>query len=76
MNMLSDANFLLSSMKEIDKKDNLKRMLYKSLSSDADSRHYHADLSGMESGTERNKTEYKKYIFKVTGKFSRTDNNR
>lgn len=48
----------------------------KSLPAYADCRHHHAALSGMESVEKRNKTEYKKYIFKVTGKFSPTDSNR
>ena len=38
-----------------------------------DVRYSDADISCMESACQRNKTEHKKYIFNVTGKFSKTN---
>ena len=35
----------------------------------------HADLSGVEPGQKGNRSEYKKYIFMATGKFSKTNSN-
>ena len=46
-----------------------------SLSADTDSGHSYAVIYRMESVYQRTETEYKKYIFLVTGKFSTTNSN-
>ncbi len=47
----------------------------KSLSSNPNGKHHYADISGVEPTTQRDKTEHKKYILKVLGKFSQTSHN-
>ena len=46
-----------------------------SLSADPDRGHRDAAVSGVEAAVQRDKTEQKKYIFEVTGKFSTTAGN-
>lgn len=52
------------------------RSMQQKLPDHSDSRYHDAALSVMESADKGDKPKYKKYIFKIAGKFSKTPSNK